>query len=92
MYNIFRYLLFTGMWAALRQWERDPGSLHLESSRFYSPNWFRADLLFSGHVDLSRSYAVHVWHRNAPIPDSPAEFLALNSTLGWVARRVYYGI
>ena len=81
------------MWGALRLWRADPDSVHLESRAFYSPNWFEAHLLFDeDHYDLSQSYAVHVWHRHAPVPSGPDQIVTLNSTLGRVFRRIYFGL
>ncbi|KAL8589856.1 hypothetical protein ACOMHN_020859 [Nucella lapillus] len=93
-YRDFRpqHFHYNGMWGALRLWKKDPDSVHLESQRFYSPNWYQAHLLFnSSGYDLSQSYAVHVWHRHSSVPSDPQHFLTLNSTLGDVFRRVYFG-
>ncbi|KAK7103397.1 hypothetical protein V1264_018302 [Littorina saxatilis] len=94
-YRDFRPLHFhyNGMWAALRQWQADPDSVHMESKRFYSPNWYEANLLFyDNDYDISQSYAVHIWHRHAAVPTTPEQFLTLNTTLGRVFRRVYFGV
>ena len=81
------------MWAARRLWLEDPDSVHMESRRFYSPNWYEADLLFhKAGYDLSHSYAVHVWHRHATVPTRPEQLLALNTTLGQVFRGIYFGL
>nr|KAG5692784.1 hypothetical protein BaRGS_009400 [Batillaria attramentaria] len=81
-----------GMWTALRMWKRDPSRVHMESERFYSPNWYEAELLFDrAGYDMSQSYAVHIWHRHAPIPTGPDQLLRLNTTLGEIFRRIYFG-
>ena len=72
-------------------WIRNPKSIHLESDKFYRPNWFEADLLFkSTNYPWWNNYAIHVWTNGNPVPDGPEVLRKLNTTIVQVFRHVLY--
>ena len=73
-------------------WHRQPGRLHMESKRLYSPNWFEADKLFKRwDFDWSQNYAVHVWTNGNPVPMTEEEIQEANTTIAQVFRNALYG-
>ena len=73
-------------------WIKNSSRIHMESERLYRPNWFEAELLFK-RTDFPwwNNYAVHVWTNGNPVPESPEEVQAANSTIAQIFRHVLYG-
>jgi len=91
------YIPWPWNWANYAVWTPNklakaiPDHVHIEEDTLHHPNFDHSDLLFRGHYNWSRSYAMHIWKRYGPVPDSPDEMDSLDSTLGEVMRHAYYG-
>ena len=64
--------------------------VRVESDAFQRPTYFQLDLMFHGHYDWSRSYAMHVWHRWGTVPETVDQMNKTDNTLGEVMRYIYY--
>ncbi|ESP01529.1 hypothetical protein LOTGIDRAFT_238269 [Lottia gigantea] len=73
-------------------WHKNPSRIHMESDKFYRPNWFEADLLFKKNdYPWQNNYAVHIWTNGNPVPKGFEELKTLNTTIGQIFRYVLYG-
>ncbi|KAK6166034.1 hypothetical protein SNE40_022821 [Patella caerulea] len=72
-------------------WHKNPGRIHMESDKFYRPNWFEADLLFKKNdYPWKNNFAVHIWTNSNPVPKGPEELKTLNTTIGQIFRYILY--
>ncbi|KAK6166030.1 hypothetical protein SNE40_022819 [Patella caerulea] len=72
-------------------WQKNPGRIHLESDKFYRPNWFEADKLYNkSDFPWQNKYAVHIWTSSNPVPKGPEELKTLNTTIGQIFRYILY--
>ena len=77
----------------LIRWQVCPGLAHVETRSLQRPSWRETELIYGlrRNTDLSRNYALHLWYRWHDADYSPHSIRVLDSPLGRVFRRVYYG-
>ena len=77
----------------LIRWQVCPGLAHVETRSLQRPSWCETELIYGlgRNTDLSRNYALHLWYRWHDADYSPHSIRVLDSPLGRVFRRVYYG-
>lgn len=79
-----------------RLWRRHPQTLHVETSSLHRPSWQRHELAYLYGKGMyynfgERNYAVHLWYRFYNIDHDKHTIRTLDSTVGQLFRKVYYG-
>ena len=91
--SIYHYLSIISKFTGKSLLQVCPNLLHTEPNTMHRPRWWEHEQIFGlgRRLDLRANYAVHLFYRFHNADYDPRSIRALDSPLGAIFRRVYYG-